>query len=235
MNNICKYNIKTLVNLRDNQTILIKNDNKLIIDSRYFKNLRNLENIKIIMQIYEHSFYHYLILIKLPNPKLLSTNINLTELNIQEFIGGIFLLLDKSLDGLLRLKKYYEYYNKNDGPYIYSIYKKLKNELNIIKNNFESQSGMNTNLENTNLENTNLENTNLENTNLENTNLENTNLENTNLENTNLEIIILDNPASSGLFVLYNKSYGIKDLYDKTSGVIDLDNLSPLSWCGGWC
>ena len=204
MNNICKYNIKTLVNLRDNQTIIIENNNKLVIDSSYFKKLRKLEKIKIIMQIYEHSFYHYLILIRLPNPKLLSTNINLTELNIQEFIGGIFLLLEKSLDGLLRLKKYYEYYNKNDGSHIYSIYKKLKNELIIIKNNFESQSGMNTNLENTNL------------------------------ENTNLEIIILDNPSSSGLFVLYNKSYGIKDLY-KTSGVIDLDNLSPLSWCWGWC
>ena len=210
MNNISKYNIKTLVNLRDNQSIRIENDNKLIIDSRYFKNLRNTENITIIMQIYEHSFYHYLILIRLPNPKLLSTNINLTELNIQEFIGGIFLLLEKSLDGLIRLKKYYEYYNKNDGSYIYSIYKKLKNELIIIKNNFESQSQMNTNLENTNLKNTNL-------------------------ENTNLEIIILDNPSSSGLFVLYNKSYGIRDLYNKTSDGIDLDNLSPLSWCWGWC
>ncbi len=195
MNNICKFNIKTLVNLRDNQTIIIKNDNQLIVDSRYFINFRKLENIKIIIQIYQHSFYHYLILIKLPNPKLLSTNINLTELNIKEFIGGIILLLEKSLDGLLRLKKYYEYYNKNDGMYIYDIHKKLKNELNNIKNNIDISYIMNLNLENNNLENNNQ-------------------------ENNNLEIIILDNPSSSGLFVLYNKTYGITNL----------DNLSFINY-----
>jgi hypothetical protein len=199
MNNICKYNIKTLVNLKDNQRLLIENDNKLVIDSRYFVNWRKIKNLKIIMQVYEHSFYHYLILTKLPDKKLLSTNINLMELNIQEFNSGIIILLEKSLDGILRMKKYYEYYDKKEGIYIYNIYKKLKNELNIIK-------------EKNNLQKMNYTiNNNLENNNLENNNLENNNLENNNLENNNLEIIQLDKNTSNGLYILYNKKYGIKD------------------------
>ena len=190
MNNICKYNIKTLVNFKDNQRLVIENYNKLVIDSRYFVNWRKIEKIKIIMQIYEHSFYHYLILIKLPNPKLLSTNINLMELNIHEFNSGIIILLEKSLDGILRLKKYYEYYNKKDGIYIYNIYKKLNNELNNIKekNNFNNK--MNYTILG---------------------DQENNNLENNNLENNKLEIIQLEKNGSNGLYILYNKNYGIKD------------------------
>ncbi len=215
MNNICKYNIKTLVNLKDNQRLLIENDNKLMIDSRYFINWRKKENIKIIMQIYEHSFYHYLILTKLPNQKLLSTNINLMELNILEFNSGIIILLDKSLDGILRMKNYYEYYNKKDGLYIYNIYKKLKNELNNIKEKNNLYHKMNytiiDNLENNNLENNNLGISNLENNNLGISNLENNNLGISNLENNNLEIIQLDKNSSNGLYILYNKTYGITD------------------------
>lgn len=135
MNNLHRHNLEVLVNLEKNQELKLVTvgevQNKLIPDDSYLSMVgwRTGESVEKLMQVYSTSFYHFLNLIQLPNPCLMSSCINLSQLNHTEFQLGIILLLETSLKGLFRYENYCRTYSTDRADYISQVVAKLSNDL----------------------------------------------------------------------------------------------------------
>lgn len=134
MDNLYKQNLETVSNLKENQSLSLRNEHQLTTDDRYFANWRGLESMQKIIDVYQTSFYHYLNLIQMPNPSLMSSCQNLSKLNQTEFKLGVILLLDQSLNGLSRYHHYLEYLKKTEeATNISKLITKLRNDLENYK------------------------------------------------------------------------------------------------------
>ena len=142
METVYQSNLECLCNLKNNQYIIIKNNN-IMIDDRYFTNWRyenNYENIKKMMKIYETSFMEYLeITSQSPKSSLIVKNSEkLTQLNIYEYNSSIILLLEQSLNGLSRLANTYKPVSKKNYHIILDTHTKLKDNLEYTKIKLEN-------------------------------------------------------------------------------------------------
>jgi len=135
MNNLHRHNLEVLNNLEKNQELKMVTygdvQNKLMPDESYLGMIGWRANCSVeqLMQVYSASFYHFLNLIQLPNPRLMSSCINLSQLNHTEFQLGVILLLETSLKGLFRFENYCRSIDTKKADTISKVIAKLSNDL----------------------------------------------------------------------------------------------------------
>ena len=137
-NNVYFNNINNLILLKNNESIILDN-NKITKDERYGIYFRKTENIKKINDIIKKSFISILNNIIFDIDKLYKINHTkkLKILNIKEKCINLLNFIDEGKKALVRLIKYYKYYNiKNykllieTKKYICKVSLKQKDRLN---------------------------------------------------------------------------------------------------------
>jgi len=144
INNIYKSNLDIIINWKAGDLIIQKhndtdtdtdniNRNILVIDGGYFNFMKHrLPNFNNIIEIFNESFNHYLILISMSS-NIKNIDYDFNELNNDEYNANLVNYLEKSLEGLFRFKEYYNNileYQKLD-----ALYDNCISQLDLIKNN----------------------------------------------------------------------------------------------------
>ena len=135
--NIHKQNLDVLISVKENDSLLLKN-NSIDIDTRMMRNIRYTESINNIALLIKVSFYHYLILITLPNINFVDStdSIILNDYSNNEYRINILNYLDMALDGLIRLIVYYESYKIIDYESLISLSVLIKNKIYKIREEY---------------------------------------------------------------------------------------------------
>jgi len=145
INNIYKSNLDIIINWKGGDLIKQKvwdeideNENNnteyiLEIDGCYFNYFKNIvPDFNNIINIFNKSFNHYLILISMSS-NITNIDNNYNELDNEEYISNIINYLEQSLEGLYRFK---EYYNKTiEYDTLEKFYNNCISHLDLIKKN----------------------------------------------------------------------------------------------------
>lgn len=138
-NHIHKNNLNTLTLVKDGDSVVFNGDDETFtIDNRLMRNMRPSESVNRITNAIKIAFFHYIILITLPDMNFIeSTNsVVLNDLSNNEFRNNVINYLELAVDGLIKLINYYRNYKIVGYHKLIDLKDNVDNELNNIREEY---------------------------------------------------------------------------------------------------